>query len=334
MMAHLPAWWADDWDARNIAAVATVARTVRASDSANAAAAGVALPPGALFVSAFSLARNEFVAYLLREQRYEFTAAEARLLDAGALRRAGEGLPLDAPVDAGTGAAAGIAAVATSTECERTAARARAAGAACLAVSPHDAVAALSLPAALPLGQAVRGVVCVGSTELRYRTEKSCSALHHFDAVARSFAAPLWMWGRPPQPQQQQQGQHEQQQEKQQSMLELRPGKRYLQFCLRASYELGGRWGYANFLHTSALADGTVVAAAETGTVGTGAAAGVTSEQAASPGEPSETQAEPTEAVAPAEGGYVGATSLAHYVAEREDVYGLQAVRDVQFRFI
>jgi len=366
-----------------------------------------------VLVSAFQLSREDFVAYLRREQRYEFTTATATLVDATVLRQFSAGAPLTAlsPQQSPSQSEAQFAApVQTADECEAAAAAAATSetesGVSFADKSLADVLAATTLPqrvmrvaAAVAAANAanscytnaqslrsqaycpvtVTGVICVGSTELRYWTEKMASAVHHFDSVSRDIAAPLWQWGS--------------ESDRASGLLdttaptttettgmigttgtnakdgsgnivsatastadscqcrcgsgcrcnfsghchprqtlsstELRPGKRYLQFCLRASYELAGRWGFANFLHTTRLADGRAVPPPPLPLP-----LPPLSDEVAAPVTATATETDAGSETL-VEAGYCGATTLAQYIAEgREGDYGLKAVKALRFKYM
>ncbi len=83
--------------------------------------------------------------------------------------------------------------------------------------------------------ESVTAVICTVSSDQTYRSTV-CSALHYHNSVGQHYLGQLW--GR----------------------KDIRPAKRYLQFCLRACYEAGGEFGYANFAETSKLTNGVSVA--------------------------------------------------------------------------
>jgi len=75
-------------------------------------------------------------------------------------------------------------------------------------------------------------VICTESTDKLLRL-RFASMLHYFESLLQHYPGKVW------------------------ANESLKPGTRYLQFCLRAAYELAGEWGYQNFVKTSYLADST-----------------------------------------------------------------------------
>jgi hypothetical protein len=213
--------------------------------------------PSPTLCASFRIPREQFLGYIAREQRYDFTTATCLAVDARALR--------EAPVIYSDVVALTDAGVSTIAEqggeehavMNRTGSTAFPTTA---ALGPSEL--ALHLPPSLPpaalTGDVVTAVVCVSTQDSLYR-RKIASEMHYFSDISASYTGRLW------------------------GQRGLRPGKRYLQFCLRAALELCGIWGYLCFLHSSTLDDGT---------------------------------------------------SLVDYVAQRWDIFGIEAVKDTYFKNI